>query len=104
MNANTASDRTNPDPSPEEVDRALEAYHGGSPEAFDRLLGEPLNGTPGVCTLLSQLFQAVVTGEFHASRTHGSEPDHLCSSAQRTTSAGSTYLHPFNESSPSAIG
>lgn len=73
MNANHASDRAKPDPSPAAVDRALEAFHRGSPEAFDRLLGEPLDGTPGVCIQLAQLRQALLSGEFEVSRPEGPE-------------------------------
>ena len=41
-----------PEPSPDEVDQALQAFWHGSPGEFDRLLDD---GGPNICTLLAGL-------------------------------------------------
>ena len=64
----TNCDESTLDPTPEQVEWALEAFQQGRPEEFDRLLGDTGGGGPGVCGLLAMC--AGVIGEGPVSRPH----------------------------------
>lgn len=48
-----------PEPTPESIEAALEAFHRGSPEAFDRLLDPVADGSSGLCGLLADMSSPV---------------------------------------------
>ncbi|HRW56033.1 MAG TPA: serine/threonine-protein kinase, partial [Phycisphaerae bacterium] len=45
----------NAEPSADQIEAALEAFHLGSPDAFDRLLDPITNGSSGICNLFSEM-------------------------------------------------